>query len=140
MPLALTLRLSFPLRLLRLRPAFPLTAMATPPEHNPKQAGQATPTVEKVKKWDYKELLQWIQQNEPIPLTGNNLENFKEAHIPGQVFLKYAGNAEFFEKKCRLSIGPSETLAGLAAEIMERETAGIKSKLLSFILCTPCRH
>jgi hypothetical protein len=37
-------------------------------------------------------------------------------------------------------IGTSERLAGLAKEIARGETAGMKSKLLSFIPCIPCRQ
>jgi len=38
--------------------------------------------------------------------------------------------------KCNLPIGASERLANLARELAGGETAGIKSKLLSFISCT----
>jgi len=47
---------------------------------------------------------------------------------------------EFFENKCNLPIGASERLANLARELAGGETAGIKSKLLSFMSCTPRRQ
>ena len=98
------------------------------------------PTTKEIKEWDKNELLEWIQQQRPKPLDGDILEKFKAADIPGKIFLKHAGDAEFFEKKCNLSIGPSEILADLAAEIVGMEAAGVKSKLLFFIPCTPRRQ
>ena len=112
----------------------------TPPEHNPKQTSQAYPTVEEVEKWDDEKLLNWIHQQRPKLLRGETLNKFQDAHIPGVVFLYHAGNVQWFENDCGLPIGPSETLARLAACIKGTETAGIKSKLLSFILRTPHRH
>ncbi|KIX03495.1 uncharacterized protein Z518_07048 [Rhinocladiella mackenziei CBS 650.93] len=57
------------------------------PEHSPKQAGQAKPTIEEIKEWDADELLEWIQQNKPKQLKGHGLEKFKAADISGEVFL-----------------------------------------------------
>jgi hypothetical protein len=90
-----------------------------------------TPTIEEIKEWGVDKLLVWIQQKRPTLLIGDKLEKFKVADISGENFLMQAGNEEFFEKKCNLPIGPSLTLAHLAAEIVS-----IKSKVLSFILCT----
>lgn len=84
------------------------------------------PTTKEIKEWDKNELLEWIQQQRPKPLDGDILEKFKAADIPGKIFLKHAGDAEFFEKKCNLSIGPSEILADLAAEIVGMEAVGVK--------------
>ena len=85
--------------------------------------------------WDKNELLKWIQQKRPKLLKGDNLEKFKAADLPGKVFLKHAGDEEFYKKECNLSIGPSETLADLAAEIVGVEATGVKSKLLFFMPC-----
>ena len=54
--------------------------------------------------------------------------------------MDYAGDVGFFENKCKLPIGTNERLAKLAREITGGETAGIKSKLLPFIPCTPRRQ
>jgi len=113
--------------------------MDTSPGHNPKQASQAEPTIEEVKEWDEDELLKWIQQKRPRLLKGDNLKKFKAADIPGEAFLTKAGNDGFFKNECNLSIRPSLALANLAREIAGGETAGKKSKLLSFIPYTPCR-
>jgi hypothetical protein len=98
------------------------------------------PTIEEVKKWDADELLEWIEQQEPKLLKGDKLEKFKAADISGRAFLMKADNVEFFKKECNLPIGPSVVLADLAREIAGGETASIKSKLLSFIPCTPRRQ
>jgi hypothetical protein len=86
------------------------------------QAGQAKlvtndPTTEEMANWDEDKLLQWIQQKVPRVLDDKNLEKFKEACIPGKVFLMYAGNEEFFEKKCKLPVGTSSDLADLGEEV-----------------------
>jgi hypothetical protein len=47
---------------------------------------------------------------------------------------------KYFREECNLPIGTSEMLADLAKEIAGEETAGMKSKLLSFISCTSCRQ
>ena len=90
------------------------------------------PILEEVKEWDKDELLKWIQQKRPKLLTDDDdVEKFKAAKIPGDVFLRKAGDVLFFENKCHLPVGPSEQLAYLAEEIVG---AVIKQgKLLSFI-------
>ena len=56
------------------------------------------PTVEMVKEWDNDQLLKWIQQKRPKLLrVGDNLEKFKAAQIPGNVFLKRSGDEQFFK-------------------------------------------
>jgi hypothetical protein len=72
---------------------------------------------------------------QPNLLKGDDLRKLKEARISGPAFLIYAGDEEFFEERCNLSIGTSVILANLAREL--RETTGIKSKLLSFVPRTP---
>jgi hypothetical protein len=64
----------------------------------------------------------------------------KAAGDPRGFFVKQAGDVGFFKKECNLPIGISGELADLAREIAGGETAGIKSKLLSFIPCTPRRQ
>jgi hypothetical protein len=114
--------------------------MDSSPEHNPKQAGHTKPTIEEIKKWNEDELLRRIEDMRPELLRGNNLEKFKAAFIDGDVFVDHAGDVEFFENKCKLPIGISERLAKLAREVTGGQTAGITSKLLSFMSCTPRRQ
>lgn len=98
------------------------------------------PTIEETQEWDEDELLKWIQQKRPKLLKGDKLEKFKAADIPGKIFLKHAGDTEFFKKECNLTFGVSETLANLAAEVVGMEAVGLKSKLLFFIPCTSRRQ
>jgi len=104
------------------------------------QTSQAKPIIEGINELDADELLEWIQQERPKALKGDKVEKFKEADIDGATFLKHAGDVDFFENKCNLPIGTSERLADLAKEIAGVETAGAKSKSLSFIPCTPRRQ
>jgi len=114
--------------------------MDSVPEHNPKQVSHTMPTIQEVKQWDVDKLLEWIQQQEPKVLPDDKVENFKKARISGRAFLTQAGNANFFREEFSLSIGDSLALADLAKEIKEGETAGIKSKLPSFMSYTPRRQ
>ena len=93
-----------------------------------------------IESWDKDKLLEWIQQELPGLLTGDDLEKFKAASIRGRAFVKYGGDVGFFKNGCHLPIGPSLELADLAREIAGVETAGAKSKSLSFIPCTPRRQ
>jgi hypothetical protein len=99
---------------------------------------QAKPTIEQIEKWDKNELLGWIHKKLPGLLTGDDLEKFETASIRGRTFVRHAGDVEFFQKM--LPYGISDELANLAMEIVGRETAGMKSKLLSFTPCTPRRQ
>ena len=94
----------------------------------PKPGSQAKPTIEKVKKWDEDRLLGWIQENEPNLLKGDRAEKFKDGGVSGRIFVKHAGNADFYETKCNLPPGVSETLADLASELVGGETAGSTGK------------
>ena len=105
----------------------------------PQQASHTKPTIEEIKEWDEDELLKWIQQKRPGLLRGDNLDKFKAAFIRGRVFVKQAGDVGFFKNGCNLPIGISYELAGLAVEMVGGETTDKKSKLLSFIPCTPRR-
>jgi hypothetical protein len=131
--LASTLRLSFSLFLLRLPPAILSIVMDT---------SQAKPTTEQVKGWDHVTLLNWIGNNRPGMLGDADLKKFEDERIAGDDFLGNAGNTRFFKDICNLPGGPSYRLAKLASEFAEagRESAGIKSKLLSFMSCTPRRQ
>jgi hypothetical protein len=75
------------------------------------------PTIQEMKNWSKAKLLEWILDKEPGLLEDESLEKFKEACIPGKAFLKYAGNEEFFEKRCNLPVGISSNLADLGMEI-----------------------
>jgi hypothetical protein len=108
----------------------------------PNQASHTKPTIEEIKEWDEDDLLEWIQQKRPKLLKDDDLRKLKAARISGQVFLICASNVGFFKNRCNLPIGTSYELADLAMEVAGgetagRETAGIKSKFLSFIPCTP---
>jgi hypothetical protein len=73
------------------------------------------PTVEMVKEWDNDQLLEWIQEKRPKLLQDvEDVENFKAAQIPGNVFLTLAGDVNF---ECNLPAGPGKGLANLAEEI-----------------------
>ena len=103
---------------------------------------QAKPTAEQVKGWDHVTLLNWIRNNRPGMLDDADLKKFEDEQITGDDFLGNAGNARFFKDICDLPGGPSYRLAKLASEFAEagRESAGIKSKLSSFMSCTPRRQ
>jgi hypothetical protein len=101
----------------------------------PQQASHVKPTIEEIKEWNEDKLLEWIQQRRPNQFKDDDLKKLKEARISGPAFLIYAGDEQFFEERCNLSIGTSVMLANLAGEIAGRENAGIKNKLLSFIPC-----
>ena len=102
---------------------------------------QAKPTAEQVKGWDHVTLLNWIRNNRPGILGDTNLKKFEDEQIAGDNFLGNAGNTRFFKDICNLPGGPSNKLAKLASKFAAagRESAGIKSKLLSFMSCTPRR-
>ena len=95
------------------------------------------PTAEEVKQWNVDKLINWLQGQEPKVLPDDKVENFKKTNFAGRAFLAKAGNAEFFEEKLGLLMGDSVAVAELALEIT---TAGIKSKLLSFMSYIPRRQ
>ena len=110
--------------------------MNTIPEQNPRPSSPAgqerpgtnEPMIKKIREMDNEELLTWIQQEEPKLLRGEDLENFKKAHINGEVFLDLAGDWKFFKEDCNLPTGPSDELAKLASEVIGKEAIGMKSK------------
>ena len=99
--------------------------MDTFQEHNPEQASHTKSTFEKVKEWDEDDLLKWIHEERQGLLKDNNLKKFKAAFINKNNFVDHAGDVEFFENKCKLPIGISESLAKLAREAAGGETAGM---------------
>jgi hypothetical protein len=114
--------------------------MDTFQEHNSEEASQAEPTIEEIKNWDEDDLLEWIQQRHPKLLKGDDLKKLKGERVDGVIFLNHAGDKKYFREECNLASGTSERLANLAREIAGGETAGMKSKLLSFMSCTPRRQ
>jgi hypothetical protein len=109
--------------------------MGSVPEHNPMQASHTMPTAEEVEQWNADKLIEWLQGQKPKVLPDDKVKNFEKANFAGRAFLAKAGNAEFFQKKLGLSMGDGIAVAYLAGEI-----ASIKSKLLSFMSCTPRRQ
>ena len=82
------------------------------------QASYVTkPTVEEIKSWDEDELLRHIQEKAPKLLKGDKLEKFKNAYIDGVLFLKHAGDKNYYREDHDLPRGTSERLADLASEI-----------------------
>jgi len=100
---------------------------------------QSKPTIEQIESWDKDKLLEWIQQELPGLLTGDDLEKFNVASIRGRAFVKYGGDVEFFSG-FKLPYGSGYELAGLAREIVEGETVDAKSMSIPFIQCTPRRQ
>jgi len=100
--------------------------MESSPEHDPKQASYKEKAAIE---WNVNDLLAWIEDERPNLLEEGDRKELKTARISGKVFLKQAGNAEFFKKKCKLPIGPSIELADLAEDLAEDLAAAIKSKL-----------
>ena len=103
-------------------------------------SSEVKPTAEQVNEWTSDKLLDWIKKHRPTLLKDDQLKKLEQEDISGDVFLNHAGDVEFFKNKCNLPIGASERLANLARELAGGETAGIKSKLLSFIPCTARRQ
>jgi hypothetical protein len=110
--------------------------MGSTPEQNPGPSSSGgrgkpvtnEPTIEKIRKMGYKELLTWIRQVKPTLLSRGDLENFKKEHINGDVFLGHASDWKFFKKECNLPAGPSDGLAKLASEVIGKETIDTKSQ------------
>src|SRR2546429_9871906 len=71
------------------------------------------PTIREIRSLDEGQLLQWIQQKLPKPLKAKDVEMFLMAEIDGNVFLRHAGDLDFF-MKAGLTLGVSDYLAELA--------------------------
>ena len=108
-------------------------AMEPIPEHDSKQASQAEPTVEQMKRWKEDQLLQWIIEKRKETLDDGKIQKLKEAEITGEMFWTYAGDMHYFKNECNLPNSISVMLANLSGEFKERVTAGIKSKFTIFI-------
>ena len=87
------------------------------------------PTIQDIERWDATKLAKWIQQVLDPPLNPRN-EKIMEAEINGRVFLRNAGNRDFFRRDAGLSLGASDDLADLAKNMT---SPAIQGKLLSFI-------
>src|SRR5438552_18538300 len=85
--------------------------MSTLPDPDPKQTdrssqvGQAEPTIneptiQEIRTWKAKKLLEWIQQKVSVPLEDDDAEKFLNARINGGVFLEVTGSSEFFREAC----------------------------------------
>jgi len=97
------------------------------PEHDSKQASQAEPTVEQMKRWKEDQLLQWIIEKRKETLDDGKIQKLKEAEITGEMFWTYAGDMHYFKNECNLPNSISVMLANLSGEFKERVTAGIKN-------------
>ena len=84
------------------------------PEHN---SSQAEPKIEEIEDWDTDDLLNWIQKRHRKLLKDGDRKKLQKNRVDGVVFLKHAGDVDFFEMKCGLPIGTSERLADLVSEI-----------------------
>ena len=104
------------------------------PEHTPKQASYKEKAASE---WDLNDLLAWIKDKRPDLLDDEDSEKLRKEKMSGEVFLRYAGNWEFFRKGYNLSTSTAGMLANLATELVEEEK---RSKLLSFMSCTPRRQ
>jgi hypothetical protein len=78
-------------------------------------------TIDKVNSWNANQLLEWIQQNLTSPLDKEDKRLFLKAKINGEVFLSHAGDIDWFENKCKMPVGTSESLANLAGKITGRK-------------------
>jgi hypothetical protein len=84
------------------------------------------PTIQDIERWDATKLAKWILQVLDPPLNPRNIEKIVEAEIDGPVFLKGAGDQDFF-MRAGFSFGASVKLSELAKGFT------IQGKLLSFI-------
>ena len=87
------------------------------------------PTIQEVERWDATKLAKWIQQVLDPSLDPDDVEMIIRAKINGRVFLKGAGDLDFF-MRASLSFGASVELAELAKGIT---STAIQGKSLSFI-------
>jgi len=100
--------------------------MESSPEHDKQGSYKEKAAI----KWNVNDLLAWIKDQRPNLLCNVKSEKLRKADVTGEVFLSCAGDRDFFENHCMLPPGTAVILAKLSEELAERETAGIKSKLL----------
>jgi hypothetical protein len=107
--------------------------MDSPPEQSPglsSPGGQGKPATneprnqEDIRKMGYVALLKWIKQVKSTLLSDEDLKNFKKEQINGDVFLDHASDWKFFKEACNLPAGPSDGLAKLASEVIEKKIIG----------------
>jgi hypothetical protein len=109
--------------------------MGSFPEHSPKQASQAEPTIGEIKWWDEDKLVKWIQQKRPNLLTGEDVKKLKTGRISGLAFLLAVDHkVESFENGCKLRIGASLELTNLAREIIGEKDPSIIHQPRTFVV------
>jgi hypothetical protein len=96
------------------------------PNHQASQASATNqPTVRKeIGSCDANEALQWIQPK--LSLKPKDVKRFEEAEINGRVFLRHAGDLDFFTK-AGFSYGVSDDLAELAREASAGKSIALTS-------------
>jgi hypothetical protein len=82
--------------------------------------------MQEIRGLDRKNLLEWLKES--MLLDSEDEEKFSNAKINGKVFLNHASDWKFFKEECNLPPGPSDRLAKLAREVIEKETIGTKNK------------
>jgi len=90
------------------------------------QSVQATstthePTIQEIRSWNVRKLLDWIKQNSPNALTPEYEKKFLEADIDGDSFLDNADNNAFF-RQAGLTLGASQRLAKLARKTLSKKS------------------
>jgi hypothetical protein len=88
------------------------------PGSQPRPEIPLNPTVQQMKDCDKDQLLQWIKRKRPNLLSGDDLEKFIAAKMPGEAFLWGAGDRTFFIDTGLLA-WVSEGLAILSHEVKE---------------------
>lgn len=85
-------------------------------------------TAKEIESLDVKELLEWIQKKVPSLREADSNDQFLKSQINGHIFLKGAGDIDFF-MEADLAFGPSAELAELAQSVIskkrDREQAGL---------------
>ena len=79
------------------------------------------PTIQEIEGFDEVNLLKWIKEKSSLRLKPEAERKFLDAEINGSVFLKGAGNEDYF-LKAGLSFGASVQLAELAREIVGKKS------------------
>ena len=91
--------------------------MSTLPDPDPKQT---EPTIQEIRTWKAKKLLEWIQQKLSIPLEPDDEKEFLNARIDGEAFLASAGSREF--REAGLSFVASLKLTELAGNAISKKS------------------
>jgi hypothetical protein len=88
------------------------------PGSQPRPEIPLNPTIQQMKDCDKDQLLRWIKRKKPNFLSGDDLEKFIAANMPGQDFLWGAGDRKYF-MDAGLPVWVSQGLALLSQEVME---------------------